>query len=395
MNRGIDFIESAVDKNEAFALVLSIPDPHGPNDNRPFYRNLYDDVHFKVPESARNNWKFDPAPPGFNSFLQGEGPPIDDVDAWIEEFEHGPFFQNHMQQYYGMVKCIDYNVGKLLRTLEDKGILDDTIIVFTSDHGDNLMEHGKLNKGRPYETSAGIPFIVRYPEEVPRGKVIETAYSSIDFAPTILNLMNAGDSSFTGIDGSEELTNSQMVTSDKNQIVFSFDTGNKPIWAAAIKDSYKLVVSKNDFPWLFDLNIDPEEMRNYADSSYHQDIMSELRTAMIKALQDYKVPLTGVTSTIYLDMPKCHDSKSILPMGNGKVAFCRDIGDSINFMKCINQPKIANHCPLSCGACLCEDSPGLLWVNDSARSCRSLGDVCHMDKVRSFCPLTCGTCTSS
>lgn len=61
MDRGIEFIESAAGKDDPFALVLSIPDPHGPNDNRPYYRNLYEDIHFKVPDSARRNWKFSPA----------------------------------------------------------------------------------------------------------------------------------------------------------------------------------------------------------------------------------------------------------------------------------------------------------------------------------------------
>jgi hypothetical protein len=394
MDRGIEFIESAVDNSDPFALVLSIPDPHGPNENRPYYRNMYDDIHFKVPETARKNWKFDPAPPGFNSFAEDEAPPIDDVDTWIDEFENGPFWQRHMQQYYGMVKCIDYNIGRLLQTLKDKGIDDNTIIVFTSDHGDTLMEHGKLNKGRPYETAAGIPFLVRYPEKVPPGKVIETAYSSVDFAPTILSLMGVNIPSnvpFQGVDGSEELTSSQLLTSNEHQIIYSFDTGNTPTWAAAIKDSYKFVVSKNDIPWLFDLNSDPEEMYNYIDSYYHRDIAEELRLALVQALTNYDIPLTEITNTIYLDKPVCQDSKDILPLTNGNIAFCKDLGETMNLSKCENQPKIRNHCPHTCGTC-CKDSPGMIWVNGSARQCESLQNNCHMDKVQRFCPETCNLC---
>ena len=72
--------------------------------------------------------------------------------------------------------------------LKDLKIDQDTVVVFTSDHGDMLGEHGQLDKATPYETSAGVAFIVKYPRQVPKGKVIETAYSTIDFAPTILSL---------------------------------------------------------------------------------------------------------------------------------------------------------------------------------------------------------------
>jgi arylsulfatase A-like enzyme len=398
MDRGIEFIESAVDNNDPFALVLSIPDPHGPNENRPYYRNMFNNIEFRIPETARKNWKFNPAPAGFNSYGEGEGPPVDDVDNWIDEYENGGFWQRHMQQYYGMVKCVDYNIGRLLQTLSDKGIDDNTIIVFTSDHGDQLMEHGKLNKGRPYETSAGIPFLVRYPGTVPAGKVIETAHSSIDFAPTILSLMGVDyspDVGFQGVDGSEELTDSRAVSNNENQIVFSFDTGNKPTWAAAIKGGYKLIVQKNGIPWFYDLQLDPEEMTNYIDSSMHAGIVEELRLALVQAIKDYNAPLLEVTNTIYLAKPKCYDSKNVLPLNNGKNAFCRDLGNTLNISKCNNQHKIRTACPFKCGACECEDTPGLIFVDGSARSCDTLQNVCHEEKVRRFCPATCNTCTNS
>jgi len=396
MDRGIEFIESAAGKDDPFALVLSIPDPHGPNDNRPYYRNLYEDIHFKVPDSARRNWKFSPAPPGFNSFPKDEAPPIGEVDEWIEEFENGPFWQRHMRQYYGMVKCIDYNIGKLLRTLKDLDIDDNTMIVFTSDHGDTLMEHGKLNKGRPYEASAGIPFLVRYPDKVPAGKVVETAYSSVDFAPTILGLMGVeipATVSFQGVDGSQELTSSQKLTNDQTQIVYSFDTGKTPVWAAAIKAGYKLVISKSDVPWLFDVTLDPEEMHNFIDMSSHSHIVEELRPALIEAMKKYNIPMGIISNFIYLDKPACVDRRDILPINNGKKAFCSDIGVTVNPSKCTAQLKISNHCPYTCKTC-CEDSTGLMWYNGGAMRCDSLQNLCDVSvRVRQFCPSTCGECS--
>jgi len=115
VNRGMEFIENATNNDDPFALVLSIPDPHSPNDNRPYYRNMFKNFDFKVPETARKNMKFEPAAGGYN-FFNKEEVPIDTVDDFIAEYEE-QFFVDHMQQYYGMVKCIDYNIVSIYYSL--------------------------------------------------------------------------------------------------------------------------------------------------------------------------------------------------------------------------------------------------------------------------------------
>jgi len=164
--------------------------------------------------------------------------------------------------------------------LKELEIDQDTVVVFTSDHGDMLGEHGQLHKETPYESSAGVAFIVKYPRQVPKGKVIETAYSTIDFAPTILSLMGVPklppDVNFQGIDGSVELTSDQTVSLNSNQIVFSRSWH----WVAAIKSAYKLIISDIHEAFLFDLNIDPEELVNFIDSPEHQAVKAELQAAV-------------------------------------------------------------------------------------------------------------------
>ena len=95
-----------------------------------------------------------------------------------------------MPKYFGMVKCIDDNVGRILHLLEQTGALDQTLIVFTLDHGDLCGEHGRLNKGHPYEGSARIPFLMRYPSEIPPGTRIGIALSCVDFLPTINGVLD-------------------------------------------------------------------------------------------------------------------------------------------------------------------------------------------------------------
>ena len=99
-------------------------------------------------------------------------------------------------------------------------MIDSNPFFTISDHGDMMGEHANYNKGKPYQSSAGVPFIIRYPGHVKNGKIVKTAYSSPDFAPTILSIMGVdhSDISFQGIDGSEEILNDSKWT--KNQRFF-------------------------------------------------------------------------------------------------------------------------------------------------------------------------------
>lgn len=88
-----------------------------------------------------------------------------------------------------MVKCIDDNIGKILKYLDDEKLTDNTIVVFTSDHGDMLYNHMRVDKGCPYDDAIRVPFIVRYPSRIMSGKVIKRALNTTNFTPTILGLM--------------------------------------------------------------------------------------------------------------------------------------------------------------------------------------------------------------
>ena len=114
-----------------------------------------------------------------------------------------------------------------------------------------LGEHGKYNDALPYYTSAGVPFLIRWPEKIKKGKVVNTAFSSPDFAPTILSLMDIDHSyvEFQGIDGSMELINKKKKVT-KKRVRFITDSKSAH-WAAARDRQYKLVVSRGEVPFLF------------------------------------------------------------------------------------------------------------------------------------------------
>jgi arylsulfatase A-like enzyme len=126
-DRGIEFIESATSKGQPFASVLSIPDPHSPNEVRQPYENMYKHFKFTLPSTGTAAWRKSPAAPIWNYLPGSANVTLKEVDDHLDSYE--VHIQDYMQQYFGMVKCIDDNVGKLLNYLKEKGIDEETIIV--------------------------------------------------------------------------------------------------------------------------------------------------------------------------------------------------------------------------------------------------------------------------
>jgi arylsulfatase A-like enzyme len=271
-DRTIEFIEQ--NREQPFCYMLSLPDPHGPDTVRAPYNTMYIDQEFEQPRT------FDVAAEASPQWAQPKGR-----------------FQN-MAQYFGMVKCIDDNVGRILAALEKNGVLENTIVIFTSDHGDLRGEHHRQNKGVPYEASALVPFVIRAPKLVPAGAVVGQAMGTVDFMPTALKLMGvqAGET----VQGRDLSTWLQKPPAPMQaSVTFVRQAGKgKQGWLAAVTDRYKLVVSADDQPWLFDLQLDPDELRNYFETESHADVRTSLTRQLRGYATDFQDPyLEGVRWT--------------------------------------------------------------------------------------------------
>ena len=250
-----------------------------------------------------------------------------------------------------------------------------------------------MNKGRPFESSAGIPFLVRYPNHIKPQKVIETAHSSIDFAPTILSLMGITDPGvqFHGIDATPELLNDKMVSSEDN-IVLSLDGYRNAAWAAAVMNKYKLVVSKNDVPYLFDVYNDPDEIINYFEDPAYSAVKEKLQSVLLANMKIFKFALVERANLIYWDPPACRDSRDAIELSWGKKMLCSDLGVSQDMNRC-SLSIVKSNCPSTCSTCACKDSPGKIWFLGDLYTCSTLPDyVCLGSKVQTFCPSKCGVC---
>ncbi|KAK7919943.1 alkaline phosphatase-like protein [Apiospora marii] len=107
-----------------------------------------------------------------------------ETPAELAEFK----FQRYMQRYLRTIQSIDDNVGRLLDFLDEEGLAEDTVVIYTSDQGFFLGEHGWFDKRFMYEESFQMPFLVRYPREIKAGSVCDDIISNVDFAPTFLDL---------------------------------------------------------------------------------------------------------------------------------------------------------------------------------------------------------------
>ncbi|KAJ0427169.1 alkaline-phosphatase-like protein [Aspergillus carlsbadensis] len=97
-------------------------------------------------------------------------------------------FQRYMQRYLRTIQSIDDNVGRMLDFLDAEGLTDDTIVIYTSDQGFFLGEHGWFDKRFMYEESFQMPFLIRYPRGIAAGSICDDIICNVDFAPTFLDL---------------------------------------------------------------------------------------------------------------------------------------------------------------------------------------------------------------
>ena len=98
------------------------------------------------------------------------------------------FARDNLPDYYGMIEALDTDIGRLLSLVDDMGLSENTIVVYTSDHGDQLGSHGYKVKRWPHDESSRIPFILRYPANIRAGQVVTTPFSAIDMFPTLAGL---------------------------------------------------------------------------------------------------------------------------------------------------------------------------------------------------------------
>lgn len=310
----IDWLESR-DKERPFFLMCHHKAPHRPWEPSDKYKDLYEDIGIPEPETLFDDYdtRSDAArlaemrisdhltktdvkqdPP---SHLEGQ-----ELTRW--------YYQRYIKDYLRCIASIDESVGRLLDYLDDEGIADNTIVIYTSDQGFFLGEHGWYDKRFMYEESLRMPFLVRYPKGITPGTIIKDMVVNTDFAPTFLD--------YAGVDIPDDMQGYSLrpifegakVEGWRQSMYYRYWMDQDDHCVAAHygirTHRYKLICYyapgryyNGEYPegteettwpqWeLFDLQNDKYELKNVYDDPDYADVVKELKNELARLRKELK-----------------------------------------------------------------------------------------------------------
>jgi len=272
--QSVEFLKEK-DPVKPFFLMTSFSHPHSPYTSPQYYYDKY--MQRDLPEPYIGDW------------ADIHDVPIDamDIDAW-----HGKVKSSQIREaragYYGSVEHIDHQLGRILNHLKRNKQLDDTLIIFTSDHGDMLGDHHMWRKTYAYEGSARIPMLVVLPKEMregitPRSGSPVTLY---DIMPTVLDVL--------GIDIPDKVDGISMRNAlyGDDSISREFVHGEHSWCYSSIQECQYLTDGKTKYVYLpgldeeqlFDLEKDPGELHNAAADTAYTEILAKWRSEIVLLL---------------------------------------------------------------------------------------------------------------
>lgn len=260
-NRAIEFLDQCSNE-EPFCLVVSWGPPHNPYDQVPErYRALYDPHSL----SLRPNVKTDV-----------ENPLAIGADC-----------RRTIADYYAAITALDDQLARLLAALDRQGLAEDTVVIFTSDHGDMLWSHGWMRKQSPYEEAINVPFLLRWPSRVDAGTTSNTLLGTVDLLPSLAGLLDWETSAaFEGRDLSRDLLHSTVEGPDSLLISnpLSLNEASRqsmPEWRGVRTHRHTYVELPGRRPWLlFDNREDPYQLRNLIDHTEGHALRGGLATKL-------------------------------------------------------------------------------------------------------------------
>jgi len=295
------------DEQRPFFLCVNHKAPHRPWEPGAKYAHLYEDEDIPLPETFWDDYATRPAAEAatmrvardmIRTDLKADPPP------GLSDEEHARWcYQRYMKDYLRCVASIDDSVGQLLDELERQGVADNTLVIYSSDQGFFLGDHGWYDKRFIYEESLRMPLLVRYPGQVPAGETSDAILTNTDFAPTLLDFAGvAVPETMQGYSAADvwrgqtpdawqpsmyyrywnhgsahRVAAHYGVRTATHKLVFFYaDACNAPFCAPEpVMDPY----------WeLFDLQADPRELRNVYGNPEYADVQREL-TAELDRLQ--------------------------------------------------------------------------------------------------------------
>jgi len=281
-DRAVEFLQG-YGRPEPFFLKVSFARPHSPYDAPERFLKLYETA--AIPKAVVGHWAERHA-------QRGKSLPKDTWQGDLGEEQ----VRRSRQGYYGSVTFIDEQVGRILEVLEKRGWLENTLIVFTSDHGDMLGDHHLWRKTYAYEGSARIPMLVRWPGnllDAKRGQVLPQPVELRDVLPTFLDAAGVSLAP-TRFDGRSLL---ELIRGRANGWREFIDIEHSPCYAP---ENYSNALADGRWKYifhacsgeqqLFDLEKDPGELRDLASEAAHQETRRLWRRRLVEHVAERGEP---------------------------------------------------------------------------------------------------------
>ena len=214
-------------------------------------------------------------------------------------------YDRYMKDYLRTVQSVDDGVGEILDYLDQQGLSENTIVVYTSDQGFYLGEHGWFDKRFMYEESFRTPLLIRYPKEIKAGTVIEEMVQNLDFAPTFLDYASVDIPGDVQGESLRNLLTNNQETPWRDAIYYSYyeypGEHNVARHMGVRTDRYKLIHFYYDIDYweLYDLEKDPREMTNVYNDPAYTLIKDEMHQKLEEVKKKYRD--TDSLSQKYLD----------------------------------------------------------------------------------------------
>ena len=285
----LDYLADRKDRDRPFNLFLSYGPPHQPwgeNNVPPEWLARFADTSFELPENYRDGHA------RYNSPAKDEAWWRNNVPAKLPQW---------MRVYYAQTANLDWNMGRLLDRLDELGLSEDTLVVFTSDHGEMFGAQGWLGKNIFYEESIRVPLLLRQPGVIPEGAVSDACINTPDLMPTLLGLCGAETPG--SVEGNDLSAVARGEAGPAPDAAFFQCMGAPVRWMdgwewRALRDqrhTYAMEDARNPREHLFDNLADPLQMNDLAGDPAHAETLARLRAATrarMDALGDAFHPLT-------------------------------------------------------------------------------------------------------
>lgn len=260
LDLAIEHLDDAPE-DQPLAMMVGLSNPHSPFDPSAPYSNLYD------PESL---------------FLRDNVKPF---QKYGTEYDLATI-REARAAYLGKITFIDDLVGRLINALKDRGTWDNTVVVFTADHGIAIGEHGVLAKGGFWEETARVPLLIRHPALTTQGMVSDSLIQLIDLYPTLVDL--AGGTTSDHVLGQSLMPILDGSAPDGREVAFTEIHYQGELGYMVRDQRYKWFAYRGSEA-LFDLERDPNEMNNLIHSPAHSEAVSRMKDHLREFLMESQV----------------------------------------------------------------------------------------------------------